>query len=270
MITNCQAGGGGRWAGRRTGCDDGGVPTIAELLTELDDATAGLLGDLDGLTDRAAREPSLLPGWSRGHVLTHLARNAEGGTRLLIWARTGEPSYEYPSVAARAQAIEDGAGRPAQELAEDVRRTAKALQQAAAAMPPDAWQHRITWTTGHETGAEHVPASRLAEVLIHHVDLGRPSYRPQDWPANWTAWMLDRAVAGMNDERHLAPLNASLRATDTGRTYHLHHSAGTGDTERISGTEADLLAWLMGRSDGETLTRDKPGPLPAAPGIYHT
>ena len=127
--------------------------TIGELLTGLNDATAALLSDLDGLTDRDARQPSLLPGWSCGHVLTHLARNAEGGTRLLIWARTGEPSYEYPSVAARAQAIEAGAARPAQELAGDVQRTATALQQAAAAMPPDAWQHQITWTTGQQTEA---------------------------------------------------------------------------------------------------------------------
>lgn len=88
------------------------MPTIAELLTGLDDATAALLSDLDSLTDREAREKSLLPGWSRGHVLTHLARNAEGGTRLLIWAQTGEASYEYPSVAARAQAIEDGQAAP--------------------------------------------------------------------------------------------------------------------------------------------------------------
>ena len=246
------------------------MPTIAELLSDLNDATAGLLSDLDGLTDRDAREPSLLPGWSRGHVLTHLARNAEGGTRLLIWARTGEPGYEYPSVAARARAIEDGAARPAQELAGDVQRTAAALRQAAAAMPPDAWQHRITWTTGHETEAGHVPASRLAEVLIHHVDLGRPSYRPHDWPATWTAWMLNRAVAGMNDERHLAPLSASLQATDTGRVFRLDRPGSTEGTERISGPEADLLAWLMGRSDGAGLTRDRPGRLPVAPSIYHT
>jgi uncharacterized protein (TIGR03083 family) len=89
------------------------VPTIPELLSELNDATAALITNLvtnlDGLTDPEAQAPSLLPGWTRGHVLTHLARNAEGGTRLLTWARTGEPSYEYPSVAARAQAIADGA-----------------------------------------------------------------------------------------------------------------------------------------------------------------
>jgi maleylpyruvate isomerase len=245
------------------------VPAIAELLTDLDDATAALLSDLAGLTDREARELSLLPGWSRGHVLTHLARNAEGGTRLLIWARTGEPSYEYPSVAARAQAIEAGAGRPAQELAEDVQRTATALQEAAAAMPPDAWQRRITWTTGQETAAGHVPASRLAEVLIHHVDLGY-GYRPGDWPPNWTSEMLDRAVDSMNDERHLAPLTAGLHATDTGREFRLDRPGNTGGTERISGTEADILAWLMGRSTGATLTRDTPGQLPAPPSIYYT
>lgn len=202
-------------------------------------------------------------------MLTHLARNAEGGTRLLIWARTGEPGYEYRSVAARAQAIEDGAGRPAQELTEDVRRTAQALHEAAAAMPPEAWRHKVTWTTGQETAAEHVPASRLAEVLLHHVDLNG-TYSPGDWPAGWTAWMLDRAVQGLNDERNLAPLTADLHATDTGRDFHLDRPDSATATQHISGTEADILAWLMGRSDGATLTTDAPGKLPAAPSIYYT
>jgi maleylpyruvate isomerase len=82
--------------------------------------------------------------------------------------------------------------------------------------------------------------------------------------------MLDRAIESMNDERHLAPLKASLHATDTGREFRLDRPGGSVDTEQISGTEADILAWLMGRSDGGTLTRDKPGKLPAAPSIYHT
>ncbi len=135
------------------GCHDGQVLAIAELLTDLNDATAALVTDLAGLTDAQVGEPSLLPGWSRGHVLTHLARNPEGGTKLLTWARSGVPSYEYRSVAARAQAIEDRAGRPASELSEDVQRTADELAEAAAAMPPDAWPHEITWTTGQQTPA---------------------------------------------------------------------------------------------------------------------
>ena len=82
--------------------------------------------------------------------------------------------------------------------------------------------------------------------------------------------MLDRAVQSMNGERHLAPLKAGLHATDTGREFRLDRPGNTEDTEQISGTEADLLAWLMGRSDGATLTRDKPGQLPTAPSIYYT
>lgn len=68
-----------------------------EVLRDLTSATDQLLEDIDALPDAAVSRASLLPGWTRGHVLTHLARNAEGGTRLLGWARTGIPSYEYES-----------------------------------------------------------------------------------------------------------------------------------------------------------------------------
>ena len=78
-----------------------------DLLADLKSATRRLLDGMGRLSDAAARQPSLLPGWSRGHVLTHLARNAEGSTRLLTWARTGVPSYEYESAAARAAEIEE-------------------------------------------------------------------------------------------------------------------------------------------------------------------
>ncbi|MFI9324466.1 maleylpyruvate isomerase N-terminal domain-containing protein [Kitasatospora aureofaciens] len=52
-------------------------------------ATGLLLRTAARLCDAGVRAPSLLPGWSRGHVLTHLARNADGGRRLPSWARTG-------------------------------------------------------------------------------------------------------------------------------------------------------------------------------------
>ncbi|HXB49267.1 MAG TPA: maleylpyruvate isomerase N-terminal domain-containing protein [Streptosporangiaceae bacterium] len=114
------------------------------------------------LTLRAG--PSLLPGWTRGHVLTHLARNAEGGTRLLGWARTGVPSHEYESLAARAAAIEAGADRPAEVLIHEVRQTADAFAAAATRMRPDAWQRVVRYAAGQEPRAEVIVPSRLAEV----------------------------------------------------------------------------------------------------------
>jgi hypothetical protein len=85
------------------GTATGGHPRV--YVERLNAATACLVEDIDGLGEDDVRGPSLLPGWTRGHVLTHLARNAEGGTRLLGWARTGIPSCEYESVTARAAAI---------------------------------------------------------------------------------------------------------------------------------------------------------------------
>jgi len=66
------------------------VDSDPERLRErIDEATGRLTADVCGLTDEQAREQSLLAGWSRGHVLTHLARNADGLGNLLAWPRTG-------------------------------------------------------------------------------------------------------------------------------------------------------------------------------------
>jgi maleylpyruvate isomerase len=237
--------------------------SIDDVLQDLSEATASLGTNISALTEAEARGASLLPGWTRGHVLSHLARNAEGGTRLLVWARTGVPSYEYRSVAARAAEVEAGAGRPATVLVADVGATAAAFAAAAAAMPPDAWQNLVTWTTGQQDQAGNVPPSRLAEVLIHRVDLDL-GYRPGSWPAAFVRDMLPRAAGRLNE---LAPagLPGQLTATDTGRVFQIGR-----DTGGVSGTEAELLAWLLGRSDGAVLDRDRPGPLPPVPSVYYT
>ena len=60
-----------------------------ELFREVRASAARLGADADSLTDRQAREPSRLPGWSRGHVLTHLARSADAYRWMLALARTG-------------------------------------------------------------------------------------------------------------------------------------------------------------------------------------
>src|SRR6266511_2471447 len=59
------------------------------LMTDVDQATEALLRTAEALDDGAVAAPSLLPGWTRGHVLTHLARQADAITNLLTWARTG-------------------------------------------------------------------------------------------------------------------------------------------------------------------------------------
>ena len=88
------------------------------------------------------------------------------------------PSYEYKSVAARAAAIEQGAGRPAAALVADVRGSADGFFAVTDGMQAQAWQQTVRWTTGHETDAALIVPMRLGEVLIRHADL-EIGYRPR-------------------------------------------------------------------------------------------
>jgi maleylpyruvate isomerase len=236
----------------------------ADALRDLNAATGVLAAAIGGLTDAAVRAPSLLPGWTRGHVLTHLARNAEGSTRLLGWARTGVPSYEYESMQARAAAIEAGAGRPAAVLIADVRQAAAAFADAATGMPAGAWQRVVRYTGGQERTADVIVSSRLAEVHIHHVDLDI-GHQPRDWPAGFVSDMLPRIVRGLNERDQTMPA-LRLECTDTGQALSI--GAVTSPTAVIAGPDCELLAWLLGRSGGSTLTREPPGALPVVPAIY--
>jgi len=65
------------------------------------------------VADVQARSPSRLPGWMIGHVLTHLARNADRHSWRLDGALCGEDVPRYPGGAAeRSSEIDAGAPRP--------------------------------------------------------------------------------------------------------------------------------------------------------------
>src|SRR5262249_42377492 len=121
------------------------------LLAELDRATQRVLATAEGLTDPASA--SALPGWTQGHVLTHLARNADGLGNLLTWARTGVPTPQSPSGDARAAAIEDGAGRPLTEQVADLRDSSARFASMAAELPAEAWTRELDLPTGPQVAA---------------------------------------------------------------------------------------------------------------------
>ena len=129
-----------------------------------------LLGTARALDDPAA--PSLCVGWSRGHVLSHVARNADGMTALVRSAVDGTGETMYASTEARDADIDAGASRPLGELVTDVEQSAAAL---AAALPRLGAEHhgiRLERTPGvHLMRAARIPFLRLREVVYHHVDL---------------------------------------------------------------------------------------------------
>jgi maleylpyruvate isomerase len=153
------------------------------------------LTDVDEARLRAA---SRLPGWSVGHVLTHLARNAESHTRMLRAAQAGRAVQQYPGGAAqRAADIDAGAERPAVVVCADVRDTAAELEVTWSAMTPSAWAgHGLAG--GIEWPCSLLPLHRWREVEVHHADLGL-GYQPTDWPEEYVRVDLPHALAGLPD-----------------------------------------------------------------------
>jgi maleylpyruvate isomerase len=148
---------------------------------------------VNGLDDHTARRPSLLPGWSVGHVLTHLARNADGHARRLEGALRGDEVPRYPGgPAERDSDIEAGAGRPARDLAADVAASAGRLEGVWARSAQAGWPSRELMAQDTWRPPES-PWRRLREVEVHHADLGL-DYRPEDWPEEYLRWELPRVL----------------------------------------------------------------------------
>ena len=250
--------------GESAALDDGIEPddpagTAMRLRARVAAATALLLASAGQITDQQAREPSLLPGWSRGHLLTHLARNADSLRNLLTWARTGVTTPQYSSPDERSEGIERGAGRPAAELLADLEESAAALGTAAASVPEAAWAAQVGW--GH--AGWYTLWRRLTEVEIHHVDLGL-GYSPEDWPEAFASYSLEQYAAHIST---LARCPAVvLRSSDAPVVTRIGPSADEPATT-VTGPVRDLLTWLTGRSPGTGLSAEPAGPLPALPSL---
>jgi maleylpyruvate isomerase len=229
------------------------------LVKEVDRATDRLLrtvAALDG--DAAVAASSLLPGWTRGHVLAHVSRNAEGLGNLLAWARTGVVTPQYASPGQRERDIAGGAPRGRDAQLADLRESAGRFAAAAASMPAGAWT-AVLDIPGARQPAAYVVWRRLREVEVHHVDLGA-GYTPADWPAAFGHRLLHEVVAGFTG-RGDAP-GLVLCPTDSGHELTVGEPAGA---PAVAGTASALAAWLIGRTAGDDLTVSPPGALPALP-----
>jgi maleylpyruvate isomerase len=228
-----------------------------EIVDELANATATLLEAARGLPDPDLGGPSLCPGWTRAHVLTHVARNADGLVNLLTWARTGVETPQYPSVEARNADIEAGSARPAAEIVADLEAAAGRFAQAIAELPADRWDERVRMRSGREVPASRIPWFRLVELEVHHVDLDA-DYTPAHWPPDFVERMLSVEAQRLSEREGFPAL--SLRDVDTQRVW----SIGAGGPT-VTGPAAALLAWLIGRAGGDGLTVEPAGPLPSLP-----
>jgi maleylpyruvate isomerase len=182
-------------------------------------AHARLIETLADIDDAIVAQPSRLPGWTVGHVLTHLARNADSHVRLLEGAAAGKVADQYEGgLDGRSAEIEAGAKRPAAEQVADLVASIERLEDAWARATDAVWAHGFGRTARGELQAcADLPFRRWREVEVHHADLGL-GFGPDAWPASYVDTELPRTLAGL-------PARLTL------------------DDRRA------LLAWLIGRSE---------------------
>ncbi|MFI2214401.1 maleylpyruvate isomerase family mycothiol-dependent enzyme [Streptomyces sp. NPDC020141] len=246
-------------------------------LASLHKATERLLSAVAALDNARLGGPSRLPGWSRGHVLAHLSRNADAIANVL----QGRPMYA--SASAREADIERDAGRPLDVQLADLR-DSDARLRAVAALPAD-WSRTVALRNGVTDSAARLPFRRLVEIELHHVDLDI-GYELEDLPRDFLLREIDfltRRFAGHPDvppTRVVAP--GALEGTDgadgtdgtdgsgAGKDGDGAWSTGRAEGEPVTvgGAPPALVGWLAGRRPGTGLTVRSDAPearLPALP-----
>lgn len=218
---------------------------------DLTEATRRLVRTADGLADPQYAEPSRLPGWTRAHVLAHLALNAEGLAGALTGIVEGERVPMYPSQEARDADIEELAAQAPSVIRTRLLGGCTDLADAISAVPEDETDTTIDRVPGGRTfTAGDVPSMRLREVEIHHADLDA-GYDRTAWPVEFAAHVLDAMVTRADADDPF-----TVRPVDVDRTW----TFGEGGPV-VTGAVVDLAWWLTGRGSGEGLTSEG-GALP--------
>ena len=226
-----------------------------ERRQELTAATQRLLGDTITLGDSDWQVLTTLPGWSRAHLATHLARQAQALTEMAQQiVRTGQP-VTWRTLHTDID-LNSGSRRGALELQEALDQSSAALMNAFDQM------NEAAWATTLRTSQGSLPAStlivdRLNEVVIHHADLGL-SFELSDTEPGLTRmlleWNLFRATPRFTQVKLKVVSDQGYCAV-----------VGKGPLVTVRGSETSLLGWITGRKDSSVVLGaeelDLAGPL---------
>jgi maleylpyruvate isomerase len=235
-----------------------GPRSLAHTLAWAGDGAAHLRGLMMRMGEDAFAAPSALPGWSRAHVLTHVARNADAMINLLTWAKTGVRTPAFASREQRDADIEAGARRAPAEIRADVVESSDRLAHVVRGMPESAWSAHVETAQGKDLIAIDIPWLRAREMWIHAVDLDVGASFA-DMPAPMVATLLTDVTATMGERPDCPALRLT---TPDGSVWEVGDPA---EAITITGPAPGLAAWLLGRSKGRDLDSSGGRKLPALP-----
>lgn len=198
-------------------------------------ATQRLLGDTISISDSDWLAPTTLPGWTRAHVATHLARNADV-LRRFVTRLASRPELERDDI---VQDLEAGSRRSPLDIQIDLDTSSGLLNDAFDQLTVEKWATPL-WGSLDGLTVSDLPMLRLNEVVLHHVDLdcgfvfGDIDPTVADWLLAWNLYRRADLVTGPG----------IALVTSAGRVFRV--GSGPGVSE-VSGTDANLLGWLTGR-----------------------
>ncbi|WP_329029466.1 maleylpyruvate isomerase family mycothiol-dependent enzyme [Streptomyces sp. NBC_01423] len=161
-----------------------------------------MLDAVAGLDEDAFSAPSVLPDWTRKHLVAHVAANADALGNLVHWAATGEERPMYASAEERAAGIAKGPALSADELRSWLTASAHKLAAGLDGLTDEQWGCDVVTAQGRTVPATELPWMRAREVCVHAVDLGTGVVTFADLPKGF----LTALVAEIGAKRGLAEL----------------------------------------------------------------
>jgi maleylpyruvate isomerase len=232
------------------------IKTAAHMpgdLNRLTRETGMLLATVDSLTDDEFAAPSKCEGWTRAHVVAHLALGADAMGNMITWATTGVETPPYVSWDARNADIENLAKKSPAEIKAALHTAVKSFADKAATLKDGLNVETVQTPGGADIIPYAIPALRISEVIVHHADLD-------------TVWELEEAdIDALEDTLEILVERVSAKEGFPGVTIDTdereHYVIGDGATSIKGGRDA-VIGWL---ARGETNGLRYAGDLPALP-----
>jgi maleylpyruvate isomerase len=213
---------------------------MEQILHAVRAAHQRLIAGVADLTDSQIAQPSLLPNWNVGHVLSHIALNAEAFVNVAAGLANGEVGIMYPTTESRDEAINQGATRTAEEIRAHIKSSCAAFDNA--------WQHEFALdaTAARLVGtptfaASEIPLRRLREVEVHHADADLTNFSYCDMSEAFVTFELTEQLQ-LIGRRSTKPLHL---VDETGSHHHLGLNAEL--VQPIAADRRSILAWSMNR-----------------------
>ncbi|MEQ4519251.1 maleylpyruvate isomerase family mycothiol-dependent enzyme [Pseudarthrobacter sp. B907] len=219
-------------------------PGLLEALLQARRGTAFFARKLNELSVDDLDGPSLLPGWTRRHLVAHIGYNARAIARLVEWAASGVETPMYASPEARNQEINFGATLSPIALRHLFDHSAVHLSVEWRDLPTQAWHNEVKTAQGRVVTAAETVWMRTREVWIHALDLDNGATF-----ADIPVPVLARLLTDITGAWQTRGTDEGLVVKVTGRDLTLGDIAAATPTV-VSGPLPAVVEWAAGRGNG--------------------